>query len=89
MGKALDLATNQELSLIRSILLSIIFAGLVVNLGSSEYECLPNAGQVASKGPGGNDMSIGANMGALIGLAIGLRLVAFAILKLQFKLKNL
>lgn len=64
-------------------------AGLSLNLANSEYQCLPTGVRSSSRGPNGNNFTIGQNIGILFGILIGLRFFTFALLQAAYKLKRL
>ena len=72
-------------------MVALLDAGITLDLGGSnlQFQCLPSASSTAPRGPGGNNMTIAENMGALIAIAIVARLAGFFLLKLQFRLKRL
>lgn len=81
------LSTQQAFK--RAVLIGKLFAGLVLDLANSEYQCLPTGKHSSSRGPNGNNFTIGQNIGILVAILFGLRFFAFFLLQAAYKLKKL
>lgn len=66
-----------------------VFAGLVLDLANSEYQCLPTGKHSSTRGPNGNNFTIGQNIGILVAILVGLRFFTFFLLQAAYKLKKL
>jgi len=64
-------------------------AGLSLNLGTSDYKCLPTGVQSTSRGPNGNDTTIGENLAILVCVLLGLRLLHYGMLQGAYRFKKL
>lgn len=64
-------------------------AGLALDIANAGYLCLPTGEHSTSRGPNGNNFTIGINIVILVSIFIGLRLSAIVLLSAVYKLKRL
>ena len=65
------------------------YAGLALDIANAGYLCLPTGQRSASRGPNGNNFTVGVNIVVLVSIFIGLRLAATVLLSAAFRLKRL
>ena len=59
-----------------------------MNIGSSDFQCLPTAARNVNKGPGNNNFTISENVMALALIFVGLRVFTFFLLSAALKYKK-
>ena len=64
-------------------------AGLSLNLGTADYKCLPTGLRSTSRGPNGNNTTIGQNLAILACVLLSLRLLHYAMLQGAYRFKKL